>query len=199
MELISNINFIEMTATILAIAYLLLAIKQNILCWYAAFCSSILYIFIFLKADLYMESFLQVFYALIAIYGWRKWKQSNANLSNSSIISMKITEHFVFIFFILVLTLLSGFLMSYTQANFPYLDSFTTIAAIFTTFLVAKRILENWLYWIIIDSCSIYIYLEKSLYITSFLFMFYLVLALFGYFSWRKFFYDSIKKYDPKR
>ena len=107
---------------------------------------------------------------------------------------MKITEHFIFIFFILVLTLLSGFLMSYTQANFPYLDSFTTIAAIFTTFLVAKRILENWLYWIIIDSCSIYIYLEKSLYITSFLFMFYLVLALFGYFSWRKFFYDSIKK-----
>jgi nicotinamide mononucleotide transporter len=140
-----------------------------------------------------MESFLQVFYALIAIYGWRKWKNSDSNLPNILITSMKKREHFIFISFILILTSLSGFLMSYTKADFPYLDSFTTIGAIFTTFLVAKRILENWLYWIIIDSFSIYIYLEKNLYITSFLFMLYLVLALFGYFSWRRLFYDGIK------
>ena len=75
--MISNIigsGWIEPTAVILAIAYLLLAIKQNISCWFAAFFSSLLYFFVMYSAGLYMEAGLQIFYFIMAVYGWTQWR-----------------------------------------------------------------------------------------------------------------------------
>ncbi|MGI9257775.1 MAG: nicotinamide mononucleotide transporter, partial [Gammaproteobacteria bacterium] len=68
------VSVIEGVAVVLAIAYLVLAIRQDLLCWYAAFASSLIYLWIFFDARLYMESALQVFYAGMAIFGWYQWR-----------------------------------------------------------------------------------------------------------------------------
>ena len=77
-----------------------------------------------------------------------------------------------------------GFLVSRTDAAFPYVDSFTTVAAIVTTYMVARKVLENWLYWFVIDSVSIYVYLERGLALTALLFVVYLVLIVVGWRRW---------------
>ena len=68
----------------------------------------------------------------------------------------------------------------------PYLDSFTTWGAVLTTYMVAKKVLENWLYWLVIDTVAIYLYLDRELYLTALLMVIYVVLALFGFKMWLK-------------
>ena len=74
--------------------------------------------------------------------------------------------------------------MSHTDAAFPYADSFTTVAAIVTTYMVARKVLENWVYWFVIDSVSVYLYASRGLYLTTLLFLSYLVLIVIGFRTW---------------
>jgi len=74
----------------------------------------------------------------------------------------------------------------YTQAVLPFLDAFTTFGAIITTYMVAKKIIENWIYWFVIDSISIYLFISRELYLTAILFFVYLIIIIFGYMSWKK-------------
>ena len=74
---------------------------------------------------------------------------------------------------------------NYTPADFPYLDTFTTVFAVFATYLVTQKVLENWLYWVVIDAVSIYLYQAKDLMPTVVLFSLYTVIATFGYFKWQ--------------
>jgi nicotinamide mononucleotide transporter len=86
-----------------------------------------------------------------------------------------------------MLTLISGYLLnSGTDAKLPYLDSFTTWASVVTTVMVARKVLENWVYWLVIDSVSIYLYIDRELYFTAILFAVYIVIIFFGWFSWSK-------------
>jgi len=88
---------------------------------------------------------------------------------------------------ILLLSLGSGYLLeNFSDAALPYLDSFTTWGAIVTTWMVARKIIQNWHYWFIIDSVSVYLYISRGLWLTALLFMVYLVLIVIGYRQWRK-------------
>jgi nicotinamide mononucleotide transporter len=73
----------------------------------------------------------------------------------------------------------------YSDAPLPHLDSFTTWGAVVTTFMVARKVLENWVYWFVIDVVSIFMYLDRELYFTAALFAGYLVMIVIGYRSWR--------------
>ena len=179
-----NSTGVEVAAVVLAISYLLLAIRQNILCWVAALISSALYCFIFFSVELYMESLLQIFYLAMAVYGWISWKgYRKAEGKNLEITSLSAWKNLVIILIIAFLTLVSGFALN-NDPTLDYLDAFTTWGAIIATFMVAKKILENWLYWIIIDSVAIYLYFEKGLYLTALLFAAYVLIALLGYLAW---------------
>jgi nicotinamide mononucleotide transporter len=74
---------------------------------------------------------------------------------------------------------------NYTNASFAYLDTFTTVFAVFATYLVTQKVLENWLYWVVIDFVSIYLYIEKGLMPTVVLFIFYVIIAGYGFIKWR--------------
>ena len=174
----------EVVAVLLAVAYLLLAIRQNILCWIAAFCSSLIYLWIFFNARLYMESVLQIFYAAMAIYGWYQWRYGGAEHHGIRIITWRIATHAVVIGSILISTAIFGWALSATEAAFPYLDSFTTVAAVVTTYMVARKVLENWGYWFVIDGLSVYLYISRELYLTAGLFVLYLVLIVIGFRCW---------------
>ncbi len=179
-------NHLELVAVVLAIGYLLLAVKESLWCWAAAFVSTAIYLYLFFDARLYMESVLQVFYLAMAVYGWQQWRRGGAGGKHLEVSSYPWSVHGVAITVVLALSALSGWLLSgYTEAAFPYLDSFTTWAAVWTTFLVARKKLENWLYWIVIDSLSIYIYDSRGLALTALLFALYVVISVFGYIGWQ--------------
>ena len=178
---------IEIIAVISAILYLLLAAKEDVKCWYAAIISSLLYFFIMYDAGLIMEAYLQVFYIIMALYGLLQWKKLIQINSNKRIRTWSNIQHFIIITSVIILAILTGFILTkYTNAALPFLDAFTSWGAIVTTYMVAKKILENWIYWFVIDAISIYLFLSRGLYLTSMLFLVYLIIICFGYIAWRK-------------
>ena len=181
------ILFLEIFAVCSAILYLILAANEDVRCWYAALFSSILHMYIMYTAGLIMESFLQIFYICMAIYGWYIWSSKINVEQELKIRSWKIQYHFYTITIVTLLAIITGFFLEkYTQAALPFLDAFTTWGAIITTYMVAKKIIENWIYWFVIDSISIYLFISRELYLTSLLFFIYLIIIIFGYRSWMK-------------
>jgi len=176
----------EIAAVALAIAYLVLAIRQQIGCWPAAIASTAIYIGLMYEARLYMESALQIFYIAVAVYGWRQWRRGGPGGGPLVVHTWPRARHVVAIAAILTLSAGSGYVLArHTSAALPYLDSFTTWGAIVTTWMVARKLLENWLYWFVIDSVSLYLYVSRGLWLTAALFALYLVLIVIGYRRWR--------------
>ena len=179
----------EMVAVLLSVTYLLLAIKQSLWCWVAAFVSTLIYTILFFDASLLMDSALNLFYLVMAIYGWYSWKYGNGINKNEEleITTYGLAKNLKIIGTLIIVSLILGYIMAnYTRADFAYLDTFTTVFAVFTTYTLTKKVLENWLYWIVIDSVSIYIYINKGFYLTAVLFAFYTVLAFIAYNNWKK-------------
>ncbi|MDA8921229.1 nicotinamide riboside transporter PnuC [Gammaproteobacteria bacterium] len=185
-QLLQN-SLLELVAVVFAVAYLVLAVKENSLCWYAAGISTLIFLFIFWDVKLYMESGLQIYYLAMAFYGWYQWRGAQTETVSLRVSKWRAKQHVVALALIATLTFVSGSLLSSgTDANLPYLDSFTTWASVVTTFMVARKILENWFYWLVIDSVSIYLYLDRELYFTSLLFAIYIVIIFFGWFAWNR-------------
>ncbi len=183
----------ELIATLLSLAYVILAAKGNLWCWPAAFISTLIFAIILFEVMLLMDGVLHIYYMAMAVYGFYQWKKQN-NTANSQVEKASVEVHSwslkKHLFSIALLSLISlafaYITTNYTEAAYPVIDSFTTVFAIFTTYLVAIKVLENWLYWIVIDAISIYLYINKELYFMSTLFALYTVLAIWGYYEWKK-------------
>lgn len=185
---------LEIAAVVFAVLYLLLAVRENILCWAAAFLSTLLFLILFWQAKLYMESALQVYYLAMAIVGWRLWRSEDSDVGQSTrpITRWRASQHARAIGLICALTLLSGAMLStLTDAQRPFLDSFTSWGGVVATYMVAQKILENWLYWLVIDSLSVFLYFDRELYASAALFVIYLVIIGFGWSAWLKTFRSS--------
>ena len=177
---------LEVTAVALAVAYLVLAIRQHIACWFCAFVSAAIYVAVFADAKLYMEALLNGFYAAMAIYGWWSWKQGAA-ADTLRVTRWGLPAHARAVAAILVCSAIGGGLLSrYTDAALPYADSATTFAALWATFLVARKVLENWWYWLVIDVVSAFIYWSRGLELTSLLFVAYVIMIPFGLLEWTR-------------
>jgi nicotinamide mononucleotide transporter len=186
-ELFSNISWTEIGAVVFAIAYLVLAIRQNVLCWPAALISVTLSLVLFYEAKLYMEAALQVFYIAMAIYGWYQWRRGGAGHSGVKITLWSKRTHALVIAAVIVLSVGFGaILAARTDAALPYADSFTTIGALVATYMVTKKVLENWAYWFVLDSVAVFVYVARDLYLYALLFVLYLVLIVIGYRRWRR-------------
>jgi len=182
---------IEIIAVITAILYLVLAVRQNILCWLAWIVSSFLYFFIMFQVNLYMESLLQIFYIIMGVYGWMQWARVNRKKA-FQVNTMTLNDHIKIISSILFLSVIFGFILGqFTDAALPFWDSLTTWGAVLTTYLVAKKFIENWIYWFVIDFISVFLFISRDLYLTAGLFFVYLIIILFGYRSWKSKMEDS--------
>jgi nicotinamide mononucleotide transporter len=180
----------EVLAVVLAVGYLVLAIRQNIWCWAVGAVSTVLYLFIMYQSRLYMESLLQLFYLAMAVYGWYSWSRPARGEAGGDgelkVTTWPLRRHLFAIGSVLLLVYVSGDLLArYSDAALPHLDSFTTWGAIVATFMVTRKVLENWLYWFVIDAVSIGLYLNRDLFFTAALFGVYLVMIVIGYRSWR--------------
>jgi nicotinamide mononucleotide transporter len=175
---------VELVAVAFAVAYLVLAIRQNIWCWPAALVSVALSLVLFYDANLLMESALQIFYFAMGVYGWRQWRHGSGNGEGISVHWWNRSRHVVAIIAILILSALFGFLLRGTDAAMPFVDSFTTVGAMVATYMVARKIIENWIYWFVIDAVSIFLYLDRGLVLYAALFAVYLVLIIVGFRAW---------------
>jgi nicotinamide mononucleotide transporter len=175
----------EVAAVFLAIVYLLLAIREHPGCWPAALLSSLIYVALLGQQQLYMEAALQVFYAAMAVYGWWVWRP--AAEGGAPVVHLWPWRwHASALLLVGLLSLFSGRLLATnTAAALPYLDSAITWASLLATWMVARKVLENWLYWFVIDSVSLGVFLTRGLYLTATLFALYLVLIVIGYRRWR--------------
>ena len=177
----------EIIAVVFAIAYVLLAIKESIWCWPAALISTLIYVFLFFDVNLYMDSALQIFYIIMAVYGWLLWRHHDKTQDDLQISRWSLQSHLQALAVVAILVVASGYMLQQnTDAAYPWLDSFTTWGAVVATWMVAKKILENWLYWLIIDGVGIYLYIQRDLYLTALLFIFYVILCFIGYYQWQK-------------
>ena len=180
----------EYIAVLASLLYLLLAMKQSLWCWPAAFVSTLIYTILFYNGALLMDSLLNIFYMAMAFYGWYSWRHGpdpQAVDNNLPIQSWSVQTHTRVGLVTLVISVLVGYVMdNYTHADFAYLDAMTTCFSVVGTYLVAKKVLENWLYWVVIDAVSIYLYISKGYYPTTVLFMLYTLMALWGYLQWRQ-------------
>jgi len=177
----------EAMAVALAITYLLLATRENIWCWSCALVSTAIYTVLFWHVSLLMESALNLYYMAMAVYGWRQWRSGGQQHHGVSVHRWSLAGHALTLGVIAFLTLVSGYLLAEkTSAALPYLDSFTTWASVITTYMVARKVLENWLYWVVIDSVSIGLYIDRGLHLTALLFVAYVIIALYGYNAWRR-------------
>ncbi|MDG1986466.1 MAG: nicotinamide riboside transporter PnuC [Halieaceae bacterium] len=184
-ESITLEQIVELVAVIFGLAYVVLAIRLHHWCWYMTLYSSALFLWLFWNVELYLMSLLQLFFMGIATYGIFKWNPKSSNLEKR--ITIINPKHHLYILSSIVLSsiVIGWFLNHYTDDAFPYLDTFTAVGSLITSWMVAKKILENWLYWVVIDAVSIYIYIERELYLTVLLFTIYLIMAALGYHQWK--------------
>ena len=175
---------IEWIAVSSSIIYVVLAAKRLILCWLFAFIASVLFVYLCYVGKLYIEALLQFFYVVMALVGWFSWKHSR---SDSLIKTWTTNLHVRNILVSSLLAFIIGFLFdNFTQQVSPYVDAFTTCLSLSATYMVAQKILGNWLYWIIIDLVSIYLYAERDYYLTAVQYALFTLLAVYGFWVWQQ-------------
>lgn len=181
---LTSTSGLEGIAVVLALAYVWLAARQNIWCWPCALVSTAIYTWLFWHVSLPFHTGLNFYYLIMAIYGWMQWRNKDADLI--TVQSWDLTRHAICI---LALSIgawgLSQFASTVLDANFLYLDAFITVFSVFTTVLVAHKVRENWLYWIVINIFAAYLYFAKDLALTGILFLCYTGFAIYGYSQWR--------------
>lgn len=175
----------EAIAAALGLAYLLLAVRRSLWCWFCAFVSTAIYLVLFAQAKLYMQSALNVFYLAMAIYGFIEWRRGRSEGGEVLIRSWPLKTHLLAAAAIGLASLINGWLLARgTDAVAPYLDSFVTWSSVVTTWMVARRLIENWLYWVVIDSLAAYLYFSQQLLVTAVLFVLYVGIVIHGFVRW---------------
>lgn len=177
---------LEWVAVAAAVLYLLLVIRQNIWCWFFAFINTSIYIYLFHAVALYSESLLNVFYLVMAVYGWWRWRGGLTNDDHLPIVKWPWQKHAKLIVLTGLCVAALGYYMSTVGADYAYWDAFTTCFAVVTTFLVIWKVYENWYYWLVINSISMVLFWLKDLKETSALFALYLVLSVVGIYQWKQ-------------
>ena len=184
-EAIKATSIIEWIAVISSIIYVILAAKQLIICWFFAFIGSILFVYLCFIGDLYIESILQVFYVIMAIFGWFSWNKSE--IEKSIITKWALKNHLLNIVTSGIIAIILGYCFDkFTDQANPYIDAFTTCYSLSATYMVTKKILGNWIYWIVIDIFSIYLYAQRDYNLTAVQYGLFTILAIFGFIAWQK-------------
>jgi len=183
-----KLNGIELLGTLTGLLYIYFSIRQNILLWFFGIINALLLIWVYYYAGIYAYMLLQFYYLFISIYGWIHWKGASTG-GGEELPVTKASRKLAIVLFaagLLLTFVISLLLAGYTDSTIPRLDGITTAFSIIATWMLARKLLEHWLIWIVVDMLSCGIYVFKHLYLMTFLFAVYTILAIYGYISWRK-------------
>jgi nicotinamide mononucleotide transporter len=182
----------EIAAALMGVAYILLAAKESQWCWLFAFLSTLIYTVLFWEGQLPMQALLNFYYMGMAVYGFWLWRTGVRQAKGTQTQTLSISrwrwrQHALFIVAGVVLSsLVSVYLQNTGQSQSPVLDAFTTVFAVMNTWLIARKILENWLYWVVIDAAATVLYFQTGYYATMLLFVLNTLMAIAGYVAWVK-------------
>jgi len=181
-------NWIEIVGAILSLIYLYLSIKQKLSLWFFGIISSLFYIVIFFQTKFYADMSLQFYYVVISIYGWINWKHGDdlagkempaAQLTKRLFVNLCIATGLIYIIYYFILS-------RFTDSTIPKADSIVGALSIVGTWMLARKLIENWIVWIVADGLCVGLYFYKGLYPTAILFIIYTLMAAVGYWEWKK-------------
>ena len=178
---------LESAAVLFGIVSVYLSVREKVASWPTAIVNVTLYIFVFQRARLYADMALQVVYIGISIYGWYEWLHGGRG--KSALAVSRGTRRLAAVLAgigLVAAALLGTLLARYTNAALPYLDATTTTTSLIAQWMMARKILENWIVWVAVDVVYIGMFLYKSLVLTAGLYAVFLVLSLMGYFQWKR-------------
>jgi nicotinamide mononucleotide transporter len=177
----------EIFAALLGMAYIIFAAKESQWCWPIAFISTLIYTVLFWEGQLPMQALLNFYYMGMAIYGYMLWRKHGIAEDKLAITSWSWTKQLTFLLIATVLSVITAYYLEVTETSqYPYLDASVTIFSVMNTWLMAKKVLQNWLYWVVIDGAAIVLYAQSGYFATVILFSVYTILAIIGFISWQK-------------
>lgn len=197
---LENLKWDELLGAFLGIVYLYFSVRQKVWLWPIGILSSSFYIFVFFRSQLYADMSLNVYYLVVSIYGWYHWLTRKDNSTHESIkitlLSLKAwgISLVLLVFFTVLLALALIYIpqkIGLTPSAVPWWDAFITSGSIIATWMLARKILEQWLWWIVIDAIAVGVFFYKELYFTVILFVVNTSIAVVGYINWRKDYYKQ--------
>jgi nicotinamide mononucleotide transporter len=177
-------NVIDLLALFFGILGVILTIRETIWCWVAGIISVSIQGFVFYKARLFGDFSLQIFYFVSGLYGWIYWNKYKNQEFNISKMSKK--NWFLVVLGIIILSFILYPILKYIKSDKIIFESILTSSSLICTYMMAKKWIENWLLWILIDLAYVYLYLVKQLPTYAILYLFFSVMAFYGFYLWRK-------------
>lgn len=175
---------LEIIAVVLNLIYLILLMKEKIACWVFGILGSLVSISLFYSTALYSEAILYVYYVIIGIYGYRLW--SGAGEKKLPVRRISLKQNIYIIISGALVALGVGYIFSeHTDAASPYLDALTTVFSFVASFLEAQKIISSWIFWIVINSATVFLFLGQGLFFYLLLTIIYIILSVVGYREWR--------------
>jgi nicotinamide mononucleotide transporter len=187
------ISYVELIGTAFGLISVYFASRANILTWSTGIVNEVFLFILFFQVHLYADMFLQVYFFVVTIYGWYNW---NTTTVENKIAVINLKARWLIAAIILVGSLLSGFLIKNIHlylpnyfkiaAAYPFTDSFVMVLSIIATVLLAKKKIENWHLWILVDAVCVILYFKKGVYFLSLEYLIFLGLATYGLYNWKK-------------
>lgn len=191
-------QLLEYFGVLTGLLYLLLEIRQHRAMWVVGFLTSLVYVFVIFFSKIYADMGLNIYYVAISIYGFWQWtrkkainegKTNQSTSANEAILYRNMTFPLfagIALAILAIYALLYYILHNFTDSPIPAGDAFTTAVGIVATWMLARRIIEHWIFWIIVNCVSVYLYYLRGLYPTMFLYICYAILAAVGLYTWKK-------------
>jgi nicotinamide mononucleotide transporter len=179
------VSTVELVATVFGLACVWMYVRQSIWSWPTGLVQVMLFALVFYRARLYSDFLLHLVYVVLQIYGWYCWSARGDAKPQLPITTLTLGPRIMCGVIALTGSLTLGFTMHrFTDASLPYWDASIAGMSLVAQYLLARKILENWLLWIAVDIVAIGVYLAKGLYLTTGLYAVFLVMATMGWMAW---------------
>lgn len=186
-------QYIEILGTIVGLIYLWQEYRASIYLWITSIIMPAIYLYVYYQAGLYADFGINIYYLVIALYGWLAWrynfslrgKRADSNELSISHIN-RLTLLRLFLLFLAAWAVISYILIHFTNSTVPFTDAFTTALSIVGMYMLARKYIEQWWVWLVVDVVSSALYIYKELYFTAALYALYAIIAIFGYRKWKQ-------------
>jgi nicotinamide mononucleotide transporter len=179
---------LEAVAVACGLAYLVLAIRERAAAWVFGLASTLVYIVVCLQAGLRLQAALQVFYAAVAVYGWLRWRREAAagagEDARTGIVSWTARQQLPALLATAALTLACGLALRQSGSTQPWLEAATSAGGLVATWLAARKVLQNWAWWLVINPATAWLYWQQALPASAGLYLAYAALAVVGWRQW---------------
>lgn len=185
-------EFVEILGVIIGFIYLWLEYKASIYLWLTSIIMPAIYLFVYFDAGLYADVAINIYYLIIGVYGWMSWRYGISRKNGTEKYDLKISHTSrrqwlrLLIAYIVIHFAISFALINFTDTDVPWFNGLTSALSIIGMWMLAKKLIEQWFVWFVVDILSAVLYFYKGLEPTAILYSVYAIVAILGYKKWNK-------------